>query len=212
MLKKISAANIHARPIRPNTLAKRIDDISKDKIPDSLALPVLIKVKLNKLLYIKPNSTKSSPRLKICLYSDFRETPFSKRFAIENGNEIPAMNKNNGNINNISPSLNWDTASADAIAYVKFTVTVEQAGNYQVNIYYNGNDNKSILVKLNDYAHTVISLPTRDGGTGDWNHLFNKQIILGDFEAGTNTVWVSGTIGGGWTNVDCIDIKNTPEP
>jgi len=102
------------------------------------------------------------------------------------------------------------------IAYVKFDVDVAQAGNYRVNIIFNGNDPKKILVKLNDSQHVVVQLPRVDGDH-QWNSLFTKQIVLESFKAGGNVVWVSGVVdspwetGGAWANIDCIDIKNTPE-
>jgi len=116
----------------------------------------------------------------------------------------------------------WDTAVSAVnatwsnIAYVKFSVTVAQAGNYKVNIIYNGDDPKKILVKLNDGSNHTVQLPSQDGG--NWNSLFTRQIAIGPFESGANELWVSGVIespvegGGAWMNLDCIDVQDTPLP
>jgi hypothetical protein len=130
------------------------------------------------------------------------------------------LNKNGSNVttdvSGIGPLVNWDTlprgtaANTDTLAYVKFTVTVPEAGEYRVNIIYNGNDDKSILVKLNDNPSRILSLPSI-GGLG-WDSVFTRQLILGPFTAGENTIWVSGTRFEGWANIDCIDIRNVREP
>jgi hypothetical protein len=110
-----------------------------------------------------------------------------------NGEAAGGLNKTTA-IANINSTTNWSTLST--IAYVKFTVTVAQAGKYQVNIIYNGDlDNKQILVKLNNNSHNAVSLPQQDNGSSSWNSVFTRQITLGTLAAGTNTIWVSGTLG-----------------
>ena len=120
------------------------------------------------------------------------------------GKAAGGINKT-GNISAISPTLDWSTTSS--IAYVKFTVNVTGAGSYLIKIRYNGNEDKSILVKANTGSHKILSLPEQAGGA--WNTVYARQLDL-QLNNGQNTIWVSGTIGDGWANIDCIDIRNTP--
>jgi hypothetical protein len=110
-----------------------------------------------------------------------------------------------GNIHEVPHDLDWDTTTE--IAYVKFLVNVELAGRYLIKIRYNGDDNKSILVKANNAPHIIVRLPPQQGGK--WDAVFARQIDL-HLNEGENIIWVSGVIGDGWANIDCIDIRNTP--
>ena len=110
-----------------------------------------------------------------------------------------------GNVNEVPPDLDWDTVSA--IAYVKFLVNIPQAGIYPMKIRYNGDDDKSILVKANNDPHQIVRLPQRMGG--QWDAVFSRQVSI-NLNEGENIVWVSGSIGPGWANIDCIDIRNSP--
>lgn len=118
------------------------------------------------------------------------------------GKAAGGLNKS-GNISNIDPALNWDTVNT--IAYVKFRVNVSRGGKYLIRIRYNGDDDKSILVKANNGAHKIVSLPRQRGG--QWDAAFFRQVDL-QLNPGINTVWVSGVVGSGWANIDCIDIRN----
>jgi len=121
------------------------------------------------------------------------------------GKSAGGMNKNEITVSEVYPD--WTN-----IAYVKFTVNVTQAGNYGINILYNGNDDKDMLVRLND-EQVVVQFPRQDGDH-QWNSLFTRQIAIGPFKAGSNEIWVSGVIdkgphGNGWANIDCIDVQDT---
>ena len=119
---------------------------------------------------------------------------------------------------NSATSLESVAADWSNINYVSFdNVTVTEDGTYKIKILYNGNDDKTILVKVNGGENIVVSLPSRAGGS--WNTLFSRLIEV-DLKAGINTIEVSGTIGNqGWANIDCIDVKGVanssdtePEP
>ncbi len=92
------------------------------------------------------------------------------------------------------------------IKYVNFNnVTVDKAGKYNVTIAYNGDDNKTILMKVNGGANIQVSLPQK--GDGTWN-VMHKETVQLDLNAGTNTIWVSGTINdiNTWANIDYIEV------
>jgi len=111
-----------------------------------------------------------------------------------------------GNVRDVPLDLDWDSTSE--IGYVKFTVTVPQTGRYLTKILYNGDDDeKFIMVKVNNEPHTVLELPQRDEGRWDVVHARQTALQLNE---GENIVWVSGTIGHGWANIDCIDIRDLP--
>ncbi len=94
------------------------------------------------------------------------------------------------------------------IKYVEFTVEAAEAGAYQMVLRYNGNDNKTILVKVNDGEQEVLSVPQQAGG--EWNTMLN-QLVTVDLKKGENKICISGTINNeGWMNLDCIDIVNHP--
>ena len=137
-------------------------------------------------------------------------TPTGELKNFYSGGEAAArINKPGSNIANISPAADWSNLGTNVIGYVKFTVNVMEAGDYRVNIIYNGDDEKTILVKLNNEPYLVVYLPPQYVG---WNGLVTRQLVLANFNAGENTVRVSGAIGGsGWLNIDCIDIKDQPE-
>jgi len=120
------------------------------------------------------------------------------------GKAAGGLNKG-GNINEVPPDLDWDTTTE--IAYVKFLVQAEQEGNYLIKIRYNGDDNKQILVKANKGPHKIVKIPQRQGG--QWDALFARQIDL-PLQQGENIIWVSGAIGEGWLNIDCIDVRTAP--
>ena len=113
-----------------------------------------------------------------------------------------------GNVKHIPPDFDWTTISE--IGYVKFTVTVPEAGRYLAKILYNGDDDdKYIMVKINNEPHKIVSLPQREDGQWDIVHARQTDLQL---DEGENIVWVSGVIGHGWANIDCIDIRETPLP
>ncbi|MCR4651902.1 MAG: cellulase family glycosylhydrolase [Lachnospiraceae bacterium] len=93
------------------------------------------------------------------------------------------------------------------IKYVSFNVNVEKAGKYQLVFTYNGDDNKSILVKANDGEAETVSVPQRSGGA--WDKMWTKLVEV-DLNAGANTICLSGAVGGGWINFDCFDLVKVP--
>jgi len=107
--------------------------------------------------------------------------------------------------------------------YVRFTIRVPQDGNYLVDIITNGPDNKVIMIKVNDsfnQAHSVEFFPNMGGGIGptQWNSIFAVRFLLGFFKAGVdNYLYIAGANivedihDSPWMNIDCIDVKDTPE-
>jgi len=111
-----------------------------------------------------------------------------------------------GDITQVPPDLDWDTNSE--IGYVKFKVSVPRAGRYLAKILYNGDDDeKRIMVKVNNEPHRIIPLPQRE--EGQWDIVHARQVDL-QLNEGQNIVWVSSTIGHGWANIDCLDIRDMP--
>jgi len=133
------------------------------------------------------------------------DPPGSEAHGFYSGGKAAGGLNKGGNVNEIPLDLDWDTMSG--IAYVKFLVKAPQAGRYLIKIRYNGDDNKNILVKSNNNPHVVVRLPQQQGG--QWDAIFARQVDL-QLTEGENTIWVSGAIGEGWANIDCIDIRNTP--
>jgi hypothetical protein len=86
-------------------------------------------------------------------------------------------------------------------------VTVAQAGKYQLNIIYMSEADTTILVRLNNAQSAPVILDN----TGAWDIRKSRQLLIGNFNAGVNYIWISGAIGHQWNNYDCIELKNTPE-
>lgn len=107
--------------------------------------------------------------------------------------------------------LNTATALEDVkadwsnIAYVSFTkVAAAKSGKYAVTIAYNGDDDKTILVRANNGKAQVISVPRVSGGAWDRMHKIKVTVEL---SAGENVLDVSGTIANtGWENIDYIEV------
>jgi len=94
------------------------------------------------------------------------------------------------------------------IRYVAFTVKANVAGKHKLVLSYNGDDDKSILVRVNGGDAAVVEVPAvRDDHA--WNVMHQKLIEV-DLTEGVNTIDISGAVGGGWLNVDCIDLINYP--
>ena len=71
-------------------------------------------------------------------------------------------------------------------------------------IAYNGDDNKTILIRTNADQAQSIDLPRL--GDGSWNQMHSKSLTV-SLAAGDNTIAVSGTIGdAGWMNIDYIEL------
>ena len=121
-----------------------------------------------------------------------------------NGRAAGGINKA-GSASHIPVDLDWD--ATNEIGYIKYLVKVNQAGKYLMKIRYNGDDDKNILVKTNHNPHQIVRLPQRQGG--QWDAILARLVTI-ELNAGENIVWVSGTIGPGWANIDCIDVRNTP--
>lgn len=91
------------------------------------------------------------------------------------------------------------------LAYVEFTVTVPAAGDYRLKLAYNGDDDKAILVRVNDGADVDVALPRI--GDGTWNVMHSHSLPV-TLRAGTNHISVSGTLGNaGWMNLDYIELS-----
>jgi len=132
----------------------------------------------------------------------------------------------NGNgVKNFVNSIGADYFPEDwtGMNYVRFTVRVPEDGNYFVDIITNGPDDKVIMTKVNEgfnQAHTVEFFPNMGGGNGptQWNSIFAIKLLLGNFKAGVdNYIYIAGAnivediYDSPWMNIDCIDVKNTPE-
>ena len=112
-------------------------------------------------------------------------------------------------------SLNTGVAVADVksdwsnIKYVAFTVDAPAKGTYYMLIQYNGDDDKTILVKSGNKT-SVVSVPAATA-SHTWN-IPHAAAIPVELSAGTNTVYVSGTVADvtTWMNLDCIDVSQTP--
>jgi len=91
------------------------------------------------------------------------------------------------------------------LAYVKFTVNAASEGDYIIDLIYNGNDNKTILVKYWGMA-VPLSLPEVTGQS--WNTVFTYRFILKELSEGENEIWISNVFGddAAWMNIDCIDV------
>lgn len=108
--------------------------------------------------------------------------------------------------------LNTKTALDDVksdwsnIAYVSFTdVTVEKEGKYIVTIAYNGDDDKTILVRTNNAKAQEVNVPRVSGGAWDKMHKIKVNVEL---LSGKNTIDISGAIGNkGWENIDYIEVS-----
>ncbi len=94
------------------------------------------------------------------------------------------------------------------IKYISFDVEAPVAGDYRMVFAYNGDDNKSGLVRVNGGDNMVIELPNISPDYL-WSNMHEKELIV-TLEEGTNTVWLSGAVGGGWYNVDYLEIANSP--
>jgi len=134
------------------------------------------------------------------------DPPGSEPEAFFSGGKAAGGLDKRGNIKQVPPDLDWDTNQE--IGYVKFTVTVGQDGRYLAKILYNGDDDeKYIMVKINNEPHRIFELPMRD--EGKWDIVHARQVDL-RLNEGENIVWVSGVIGHGWANIDCLDIRDEP--
>ena len=97
------------------------------------------------------------------------------------------------------------------IKYVNFShVNADKAGIYDITIAYNGDDDKTILMKVNGGENIQVSLPKQ--GDGSWN-VMHKKTVQAELKQGLNTVWISGTINNinTWANIDYIEVVyNSP--
>ncbi len=113
-------------------------------------------------------------------------------------------------------SMNTGVAEGDIAAdlsnikYVAFKVDAPKAGTYRALVGYNGDDDKQIVVKINDNEFTVVDVPAvRDDHA--WNEMHELYLEL-DLAEGENTVIISGTINNSstWMNLDYMDIADYP--
>ncbi|GAB6088668.1 cellulase family glycosylhydrolase [Spirochaeta dissipatitropha] len=95
------------------------------------------------------------------------------------------------------------------IGHVRFDVVVEQGGLHELTIAYNGDDDKHILVKVNNDPSFRVDIPSKSGG--GWNVMLDHQIDV-DLKKGENEIWISGSLGGkGWLNIDYIELVKAGE-
>jgi len=119
-----------------------------------------------------------------------------------------AVRLSNQDIANIALDSDW--ISGGVIGYVRFRLYVQTAGNYRINLVYNGDDaNKQMLVKLNNDKSHILSLPIV--GPHPWDRMISKQFTLGHFIQGWNDLYIS-SVSAGWANIDCIDIEADDPP
>lgn len=113
-------------------------------------------------------------------------------------------------------SMNTGTPEAEIaedlsnIKYVAFKVDVPKAGTYRALVGYNGDDDKQIVVKVNDNAYEVVDVPAVRSDHA-WNEMHELYLEL-DLAEGENTVIISGTINNSstWMNLDYLDIADYP--
>lgn len=144
------------------------------------------------------------------------------RYEAERGewSEGAKLNTNNGNFSGgqFIGNLNTQTAIADVediaadwsnIPYVKFTVTVPEAGTYQLRVGY-----------ATTTPQVVTYLRVGDAPAEDWTRLtfsateswetVQTRVWEIELPAGTSVLWLSGSTQGdrndNWINYDCIDI------
>ncbi len=91
------------------------------------------------------------------------------------------------------------------IKYVRYVIDVEKAGDYQMRLAYNGDDDKTILLKVNGQQQT-LDLPQM--GDGVWNVMHVKTVPV-TLKAGVNEIWISGVVGSSssWLNIDYIELN-----
>lgn len=101
------------------------------------------------------------------------------------------------------------------VGFVKLSLPGLTAGTYKMRLVYNGDDNKTILVRVNGGTAVQVDLPQLAGGT--WNQLFRKDLTL-QLKDGTNSLWISCTVKKdgvvyaapsweGWANFDSVDLQ-----
>ena len=116
-------------------------------------------------------------------------------------NGIQNPDKMNEMPNDWSTIINLDKK----LAYIKFTVNAASEDDYIIDLIYNGNDNKTILVKFWGMA-VPLSLPEVTGQS--WDTMFTHRFILKGLSEGENEIWISNVFGDdtAWMNIDCIDV------
>ncbi len=117
------------------------------------------------------------------------------------GAAIGSLNIGDITVNDVSSD--WSN-----INYVKFNVNVAAAGTYQIVVHYNGDDDKVYLAKANDGSNVTINSRAKEENHA-WDHMHTNLVTL-SLNAGSNDVYISGALGGGWNNIDCIDVIKTP--
>lgn len=123
--------------------------------------------------------------------------------------------------NNVAPDYfpdDWEDMN-----YVRFTVQVPEDGDYLVDVIVNGPNENTIVAKANygyNQAYHIDFFPNIGGGNGgtSWNSIFAIRLKLGRLKAGAsnyiylaNACVINANEDFPWMNIDCIDVKNTPE-
>jgi aryl-phospho-beta-D-glucosidase BglC (GH1 family) len=109
----------------------------------------------------------------------------------------------------LNSTVTADRVKADwsNLPHVKFQVNAPKAGSYRLTLAYNGDDDKTILVRVGAGKDQAVSLPQLSGGT--WNVVHTKDLTV-TLVQGTNEIRVSGTLANqGWENIDYIEL--TPQ-
>jgi len=103
---------------------------------------------------------------------------------------------------------NWKVNSlSPALRFVEVTISVSTAGDYQVNIIYEGGDTKPVVVKVNDAPHQIHNLISPSGASWQCKYALQLRLTL---KSGANTIsFAVAEPGGTWMDVDCIDVRNT---
>ncbi|MBP5198467.1 MAG: cellulase family glycosylhydrolase [Lachnospiraceae bacterium] len=107
-----------------------------------------------------------------------------------------------------SQNADDDLGDWSGIKYVDYNVNVEKAGEYTLVICYNGDDDKTVLVRVGDEEAKELSVPAVDPSHA-WDKMHTRAVSV-NLKAGDNTIKVSGTMNGGWINLDCVYLSDYP--
>ena len=100
---------------------------------------------------------------------------------------------------------NWTGKS-----YVKFAVIVPKDGEYTVDVYMNGQEEKYAIVRVNDIENKVHKLNA--AGASSWDHIVVERFTLSLWK-GLNFICITHVPpvnSSQWVNIDCIDISDGP--
>ncbi len=113
-------------------------------------------------------------------------------------------------ITGMKSSVAFEDIAADFsnVNYAEFMVEAPKAGEYQMVMSYNGDDDKVIAVKVNDNVPEKVTIPVKSGHAWD---AYLQHVVTVTLKEGTNTIKITGTLNNSaWMNLDCIDVCNNP--